>query len=171
MKKRPGFITLVAVLYVFSGIGILGMQIWSLINQPELANSIGVSSFLLTTVITFMGIIILIAGIGMFKGERWGWFVSLYYQAFNIGRNALAGVYIFMSRDELIFAGANLSKHYIKFSGRVLIGVAILYYFVSGPVMEYFEINQSKKISYVMKTIGIVILTLIIRDVSSFILN
>lgn len=47
------------------------MQIWSLINQPELASSIGVSSFLLTTVITFMGVIILIAGIGMFKGERW----------------------------------------------------------------------------------------------------
>ncbi len=141
------------------------MQIWSLINQPELASSFGVSSFLLTTVITFMGVIILIAGIGMFKGERWGWFISLYYQAFNIGRNALAGIYLFMSRDELIFAGVNLSEQYIKFSGRVLIGIAILYYFVSRPVMEYFEINQSKKLSYVMKMIGIAIVTLIIRDV------
>lgn len=76
-----------------------------------------------------------------------------------------------MSRDELIFAGVNLSEQYIKFSGRVLIGIAILYYFVSRPVMEYFEINQSKKLSYVMKMIGIAIVTLIIRDVLSFILN
>lgn len=168
MKKRPGFLSLLAIMSILSGLAILCMEVWVTVNRIDPSSALGVSPILLNIVIGFMGIVALLSGVGMIKGRPWGWFAGVYYQIFNIGRNFLAFLYLFLSRGIYQAEGIDLGYQYAKFSVRILFSVMILYYFASEKLMDYFEIDQSKKKTHIIKLIGVGILTFIIRDSAGY---
>ena len=170
MRKRPGFITFLAVMSLVSGIFIFGVQIYAISMHDQLPSNINmflIGALIMTSLLGFLNVI---SGIGMLKGLKWGWWLGAFNQIFGVARNIIAFVYIYFEKETLSAPNVDIPKYLAKYGIRAILGTAIAVYFFSRVVAEYFDIDHSKRTTSALKIIGVSILMLIIREAGSMLL-
>lgn len=157
--KRPAGITILALLYFVGGIVILGLQV---VFHRQLAagfDSIGVSATVAYLGVLFLAAIGIAAGIGMWLGKGWGWWLGAFYLTYSVARSISA----LLSLPGLIELHGEPSggawRYYFKFGGRVVVHSLICWYFFTPKVEEYFratEFSRKKRLTgLVVATAGI----------------
>lgn len=138
--KRPVGISILALLYFVGGIGILGLQIVFHRQLADGLGSIGASVVVAYVGIFFLAAIGIAAGIGMWLGKTWGWWLGAFYLTYSVARSISA----LFSLPGLIEAvgepSGGAGRHYFKFGGRIVVHSLICWYFFTPKVEGYFGV-------------------------------
>jgi hypothetical protein len=132
--KRPGGVTILAVLaliggilLIFSGIGVIGLR-----NQIVTANSP-----ISPNAVVPLGIVVLIAGvldilfaIGAFRGAAWAWLLGVVAEVLSLGEVAYN---VYVQRNT-----ASLTTLVTSYGLSVLISIIILVYLSTTRVRQFF---------------------------------
>lgn len=157
--KRPVGITILALLYFVGGLGLLALQV---VFHRQLAEGLG--SIGATAVVAFLGIFFLAAigiaaGIGMWLGKSWGWWLGAFYLTYSVARSISALITLPGLLEAAGESAASGAKHYVKFGGRIVVHSAICWYFFTPKVEAYFgvaAISRKKRLAgLVTATTGI----------------
>ncbi len=161
MKKRPIGITILAILSIFGGIGIIVVQVIFSGELEKVFESHGLSS--LATLLNFaiLSVWAFAAGIGMWLGRKLGWWLGSLYLSYSVLRNVNA-IFTIMdivaqNHDQVI----DTTKYYIKHIGRVIFHSLLVAYYFKNNVMEFFQISTNYKKKRFWKFIGITLLIFI----------
>ena len=160
MNKRPVGVSILAVLYVTGGLGTLAIQILFSSSLLGAAEFLGVSSLLTMVHFAFLGALGLAAGIGMWTGRKWGWWLGALYLLYSIARDTNA---LFTISDLVREYGepeAGATRIYVKHAGRIIVNSLLILYFFKSNVVEYFQVagigTRKRFLALVGTTIGIV---------------
>ena len=154
-SERPVGITILSVLHVIGGV--LGVLVFAFaltkLNDPQIKSgfdAVGIPYPLFLIGIGFLSVLALAAGIAMWLGTKWGWYLGSFYYAYSIATNLTAlfsiGGVLSSFPDEL---GANHApgpgQFYAKFGVRLVISILIYLYFFKQNVREYFGLQNTNK--------------------------
>ncbi|HTU27567.1 MAG TPA: hypothetical protein VMF30_19310 [Pirellulales bacterium] len=148
MNKRPIGISILAVLHVIGGVvlvGLLLLLVAKFENLSPLAADLGVSAPMFVASIVLLTLLTFAAGIGMWRGARWGWWTGAFYYLYSIVRHAGAIWLVYRLRDTLAgLPGGSETAHkqMIKFAGRIIVSALIFAYFFKPSVLAYFRLEQ-----------------------------
>lgn len=158
--KRPVGITILAILFLVGGIGIVALGVGLFLFLPsddggidrvlDVLGANRLSLFLGFGVLAALGIA---GGVGMLRGAAWGWWIGGFYSVYAIARNAMAALALPEIAESAAALGEpdpDLTKHYIKFIGRVVINLLLVLYFYRLKVLSYFGLVGLSR----MKAIG-----------------
>ena len=110
MKNRPIGISILAVLYILGGVAILGLQIGTSGALQEAFKEMGIATILGTLSLTFLGVLGVAAGIGMWRGKVWGWWLGAFYLTYSVARSANALFLMPMIAEQYNVAPTELTK-------------------------------------------------------------
>lgn len=140
-NPRPVGITILSVLYFLSGIAILAIPFLFQGASLKGFESIGVSEIGAYLSIGFLALLGIFAGIGMWIGKKWGWWLGAFYILYSIARNTNALIMIPSVVEQYGAQDIEVTSFYIKHGGRVIFHSLLLLYFFKGNVVEYFSVG------------------------------
>lgn len=140
--KRPMGITILSALMVIGGVGLVILPILSAVGLREGAqrSGEGFEGPLLVLGTVLLGVLALGAGIGMFRGARWGWSLATFYFMYAAARSAVALVAmqsLLESAGAGEAGGRGAGFYFVKFGGRILVSVLLYRYLFRSNVREY----------------------------------
>lgn len=153
MQKRPLGITILSILSILSGLGVLILQILYNETLVQLMNEFEFSSMILVISVTFLALTSLISGVGMFLGKKWGWWLGAFCIIYAIIRNANALISIFNMTDYIESSTKGLKYYLTKHIGRIITNGLVFTYFFKNNVMEYFRIKHYSKYKVALQLI------------------
>lgn len=145
VPKRPLGITLLAILFV-AGAGLGGILTLLTFGQSSGNNTpqpTDASSTPLIIGLVFIGVLVFVAGIGMWRGHKWGWWCAAFYYLNAIARDTNAMAVMIPSLVEQLpeeaSRGSRGPGHYFaQFAIRVVVHSLLLLYIFKPTVMAYF---------------------------------
>ena len=143
MKERPIGISILSVLYILGGLAILVMQLFLSGAISEGMESIGISGLYSLFAIGFLGFLGLSAGIGMWTGKRWGWYLGTFYLLYSVARSTNAILMIPSLVEQFGAPEGGVDKYYIKYGGRIFFHSLLTLYFFKGNVVEFFGVGNT----------------------------
>jgi hypothetical protein len=152
-SDRPLGISILAVLHIVGGIilGVMQLVLLGKLNEIEAPlRSIGIPPVLLVIGVGFLALLGTAAGVGMWTGKKWGWWLGAFYYVYSITRNATALVTVAELANEIASDGRGPGYYYVKHTGRIAVSLLILLYFFKENVLHFFgleDISKSKAIS------------------------
>lgn len=153
---RPLGVSILAVLHFFGGIVLFGSQFYLFANLQSMEQSlrsIGVSPVLLVVSATFLAVLAIASGVGMWVGAKWGWWCALFYYVYSIIRNSSALLAVVAMADELEGGTRGPEYYMIRHGGRIIVSALLFLYFFKGNVLAFFDLETLSK----PKAIGIVV--------------
>jgi len=169
-KARPIGITLLSVWYVFSGISSLLLQIpifaTLLQSSPDAAavlSAVGIQPFSDPLVASLVSAVILAAGIGVWMGYRWGWYVGSFY-CFYFMVGGIEGILESIVSWNIYYKDTipngvigDVIFQLIKIGSAFVIPLIIYIYYYRRAVKEYFNVADVNNLSVIFKHIGILL--------------
>lgn len=153
--SRPLGISILAVLHAIGGVGILAVLLFLVGQQDVLAKLgelLGFPVFLIILGILIVGGLSLASCVGMWKGTRWGWWVTSFYYMYSVVRYANALLFVsFFAQEDLGATDQQVLYHSVKFGGRIIVHLLIYLYLFKTNVLEYFGLEELS----VVKAVGI----------------
>ena len=146
MNQRPKGISIISVLSFIGGLIILAVLVWTPSNDLAGLDAVGFSSSLFLLAYGFLGIISFAAGIGMWTGKKWGWWLGAFYLAYAILRNANALFAIEGLIEQFGEPEDGVGSLYFKHGGRVITNSLVLFYFFRSHVTAYFNVDSIKNL-------------------------
>lgn len=154
--NRPLGVSILAVLHFLGGVMLLGSQFYLFANlqaMEQSLRSIGVSPVLLVVSATFLAVLAIASGVGMWVGAKWGWWCALFYYVYSIIRNSSALLTVVAMAGE-IEGGTRTPEYYmVKHGGRIIVSVLLCLYLFKGNVLAFFDLETLSK----PKAMGIVV--------------
>lgn len=141
-RERPTLVTLLAVLQILSGGALLVMAAAFAPRLGPLALLLGFSPSYVAVSLLFLGGLGLAAGIGMWRGARWGWWLAAFYFAYAIYRNTNVLVTIPTILDQLVGETGSTNSYYGKHGARILLNAGLLYYMFQDDILAYFGLRR-----------------------------
>src|SRR5262245_56621012 len=138
---RPVGISLLAALYILSSLLLIGIALLGPGSTTTEMDKLGVSMVQIVIGSVFVGALGLAAGVGMWTGKRWGWWLGAFYLFYSIARNANA---LRMLPDIAERFGANeagVAKHGFRFGGRIVVSSLLILYFFKSNVVTWFGVG------------------------------
>jgi hypothetical protein len=137
VKKAPLGVTVVAVLTLLGAIGdFFFATFWvalSGMGGPPLSGSNSpISYWVVLFNSLLLSIISLVASIGMFRGARYVWYLSMILWAFSAAHYCYAASLMFRGENLMIMAGL-----------AILVNITLIVYFQSKQVKDYFSERQT----------------------------
>lgn len=77
----------IAIWIAIAAVIVLVAQVALFSRLDDVSSLIGVSSYFFQAAVTFLGVLSLATAVGMFLGKKWGWWLALFYFAYEITRN------------------------------------------------------------------------------------
>jgi uncharacterized membrane protein YkvI len=144
---RPLGVSLIAILLVLSGAGVLITQFLNFGKLNGAASDLGYSSVLFQGAICFLGVIGLSAGIGAWLGKKWGWWLAIFYFAYAIVReiNVLVTIPGLFEQLNSAKQGVGIGGTYVKYGVRVLWDAFLLYYLCRENPTLFFQTADVKR--------------------------
>ncbi|MCU6792687.1 hypothetical protein OB236_11205 [Paenibacillus sp. WQ 127069] len=149
---RPAGVSIFAVLFM------LGGAVSFIVNLFIPGLIAGVEAFspffkaLLVATLYFLSVISIAAGIGTWKGKKWGWWLALFYFAYTI----LGGLNQLISYPGLAEAYGTVkgggASVYAKAIVKIVLNGLVLAYYFRESVVSYFHVESVAK----LKALGIV---------------
>lgn len=133
--RRPLGVTLLTVLFLVGGIGILVTGVLAGARRERLAAAIEPAGFAVITVyggVVLLGALALAAGIGFARRRRWGWWLGTFSFAYALAYQVDAAIAAYGQRDAAAAATADsapdtLAAAYVL--GALVHGLIYLYLF------------------------------------------
>jgi hypothetical protein len=144
-RTRPTLVSILAVLHIISGAGILFILVRYSSRLATLGGPMGASPLFLNLSILFLGALGLASGIGMWRGAEWGWWLAGLYYVYGIYRNANAVFLISSMANELAGEARGPGYYYFKHTARVFTHALVLFYLFRDRVLAYFGLQQLEK--------------------------
>ena len=145
MRKRPVGISILAVLSLVGGIGILILQFVFFDLLQEGFSQIGVSKNASVVNISILGGWAIAGGVGLWFGKNWGWWLGVLYLSYSVLRNAYATVAISDLVSQFPEQNINATKYYVTHGLRVVVHSLIVLYYFRENVLDYFGLESSNK--------------------------
>ncbi len=142
---RPIGVSILAILLIINGAVLLVAQLLAFSKLNEASSFIGVSNVFFQGALGFLGVLGITAGIGMWRGKKVGWWLAIFYFAYEITRNVNAWFTIKVISDQFAVSGQSLNSYYIKYGIRILWNVLILYFMCRENVTFFFNTTETKK--------------------------
>jgi hypothetical protein len=157
-RQRPLGISILAILHFGGGILLGALQFPLLANFDELQGplrTVGLAPVLLVIGVGFLALLAIAAGVGMWLGRKWGWWLGTFYYVYAIARNAAALVTVANMADELAAGPHGPGYYYVKHAGRIVVHLLILLYFFKGNVLHYFGLEKLSKWKSISALVGV----------------
>jgi hypothetical protein len=147
-RERPIGIMLLAGLALLSGLVLLGALaiVLSQSAAAEAIGELGVYPPLLIGMMALVAGVLLGAGVGMWRGERWGWWLGAFMQVFSVVRNAAALVTVPGMEDPLVEESEDFQILLVRVIGRSVVILLLIGYFFRGNVLEYFRLEEVNRV-------------------------
>ena len=154
--KRPVGISILSCLSIIGGL--LTAVLWTiLIITPTISKRLwlglsvlGIPPFVLIIGVAFLCTLSVLAGFGMRKGRKWGWYLGSFASLYNVLRNISALLLVptildSISPEENTQMTRDPSYYYVKYGIRAIISLLIYFYFFKENVRAYFGLSKQKK--------------------------
>jgi len=154
MGKRPVGVTVLGILYaIFGFLGVLGCVVLLVFRDSpsfQLVGAIfaqlGLSSTLLFIWGGVLSLAYMAAGIGMWSGDPWGWWLVGLLQAYGMVQSAAALLAVLGLAQQP--AGSALgARYYIQYSGQTLGSALVFLYYFKRNVIEYFGLRRQSRLA------------------------
>lgn len=142
---RPALITWLAVLEIGGGSALLVMVAAFAPRLGPLAVLLGFSPSYVALSLLFLGSLSVAAGVGMWRGTKWGWWLAAFFFAYAIYRNVNVLVTLPTILDQLVGETGSPRSYYIKHGGRVFLNAGLLYCMFQDEVLRYFGLRGIHK--------------------------
>lgn len=161
-RKRPSGITGLSILNIFLG----AASLYGLTQYAVLSGKLPVSG-LNTAIIIAIGLLLIVSGVGLFLGKRWGWWIGAFYYFYRAVGSAmvflLALFFVGIDDGANSEAGLDLARGFMRIIGPIVV-IVFLY---SKNVLQYFGIADhiKKRSTWVLiaLALGISILNIVLR--------
>lgn len=163
--ERPVGISILAVLLLVGGVlgtilaVFMAFLVYGNSDVEEGLATIGMPLELLIPSVALLLGLSLAAGIGMWKGRKWGWYFGSFYFLYGIARNVNALFLISGMADLISSEGGNMPRdpsfYYVKHGVRSIFSFLIFLYFFKGNVRDFFGLTGQKKWKPVLVEVGI----------------
>lgn len=162
--KRPLFVTVLAVLSLFGGIGVLWVIATIAFVRPE---ELPFSQTLVILSTLFLGFLDLFAAVGMFLGKRWGWWVTVFSFVYALARhlNQFA-LTIQLGPDAFLDSTQTYGYYLLLGTVRMAVDLLILAYLSGAKVRRYFGTENINPKMALLKIIGLVLLIFVVVSIS-----
>jgi len=154
MKKRPILVSILAVLSIIAGIPSALICLIFLLIRDEMITGIPMDGTLLDLLLLSLfvfSVISLAAGIGIWNGKKWGWWLVQFSSVYYILRS------FSMFKQEIT------EETYLRTAISIL-DIFLLWYFFRPNVLAYFNMQKIKKIKALLILIGIYIAFMILHQ-------
>ncbi len=138
MKTRPLGITILSILFIIGGSGMLILFLST--QKIDIKSVASLSSTVMFNGV-LLGVWALVAGIGMWFGKKWGWWLGATYLSYSVFRNINVLFTIFTMLGEFPIE----TRHIVKPLGRVLIHASICTYCFKDAILEFFGFSTERK--------------------------
>jgi len=135
MTKRPLGIRLLAASFLVGGSAFLGTRIY----YRNVLTSSGVIAPFYLALLALAGIG---AGLGIWWGKTWGWWLASFYLAYAIVRYANTMLSIPAIALQLNASGDEVMAIYLKYGARIIGHGLLLFYLSTTSVANYFGVAQ-----------------------------
>jgi len=157
-RARPGFVTALAVLQFVGSAVLLVTILVGYQGISETMSGAGLSWQNLSIATILYAMLGIAAGIGMWRGKPWGWWLAAFSYFYGILRNISA----LMAIPEMVGAFGEPARGTIYYYGREIgqigWGVLITAYWFSGSVREYFGLAQLSRVRALLTLAAVSIL-------------
>jgi hypothetical protein len=145
MRARPLGITILAILHLVGGAVLCAVTVPLLSKLGTLQGvlrSAGSSVVLLAVSAIFLGALGFSAGVGMWLGKKWGWWLGAFYYVYGVARNASALITVIEMSNELGRGAHGPGFYLMKQAVRIIVHLFILNYLFKTNVLSYFELER-----------------------------
>jgi hypothetical protein len=142
---RPAGVSLLAILLGLGGGVLLITQLMVFNKLSEASSKLGISTVVLQGGIGFLGLLGVAAGIGMWFGKKWGWWLALFYFAYAVTRNANVLISISSFTEQWGAPRQGIGMIYAKYGIRMLWNGFLLFYLCRENAAIYFRTTETKK--------------------------
>lgn len=154
-KQRPIGITILSVLSLIGGIGMVGVLMIYGKNLMGVTSIFNISALMIIGSVLFLGLWAIGSGVGMLLGKKWGWWMAGVYYVYAILRYLNVLVTVFSLADDLEATTSSIEYNFVKFSARIAGQIFVLSYLFKDHVREYFDVEQVSKLKAILYLIGI----------------
>ncbi|MGO4547259.1 hypothetical protein AB4Z29_20970 [Paenibacillus sp. 2TAB23] len=151
---RPFGVKIISILMILGGIILLITQLYAFSIMSELSSLMGVSSLFFQAVIGFLGLIGIAAGVGMWIGRIWGWWLAIFYLSYSLTRNLNTLLSIPGITEQYGLSG-NAAGHYVKYGLKILWDVLLLRYMCRDTTTSFFKTTETNKLKTMVWVFGI----------------
>lgn len=166
-RKRPLGITIFAVLHLVGGVAYLLILIAAPERIMQAGNDVGFSGYDLGAGMAYLTIMLLGSAYGMWHGKHWGWWLAAYYYTYAIARYANIIVYVSGMEKTTEIAAAEVSRQIIRRSGQIVTHLAVIIYFFTKRVIEYYNFKKFSRLEAAVILIISAVLTVAISILRS----
>jgi len=169
--KRPSGISFLAVLYILGAILVLGMQIalgGKTIQSLTTMGSTGIYAFIM---IAILSVLQLVAGIGMWTGKKWGWWLGALYLFLAVARAIDSLIAIPFVMKQFGPPEPGLAIYSIKFIGRAILYSFIIRYFFTEKVEAYFDVTAIPARNRFVRLVSITVVIMLISSIAAWIMG
>ena len=156
-QPRPLGISILAVLHVLGGIGILAVQLFVQPRGVEEADqamrNFGFTFSMAVAAFTLVAALGIVSGVGFWLGRPWGWWVGAFsyiYRAFA-SLNAILTVIIYSA--ELATESRGVAFYLAKYGGRIVVSLLILSYLLRPKTLSYFGLSELRRFRAIGKMV------------------
>jgi hypothetical protein len=145
-QQRPPGVSLLSVLMLVGGVAmfLILLQQMATLESGSLANAMGMILPVWLLLINFLllAAVATAAGVGMWKGAKWGWQLGAFYILYAVFGNISSLVTVIILYDQFEATERGAAYYLIKHGTRVLIRVLVFMYFFKGNVLHYFGLEN-----------------------------
>jgi hypothetical protein len=152
--ERPIGVSILAVLHLIGGALVFAFEIFAFANRGTLVNGleeIGIPPIVLFVALTFVAVLILASGVGMWLGTKWGWWLASFYYAHTVLRNAFAVLTALATSESIEGTKRTLEYYLIRYGMRLVVSALLLAYLFKGNVLSFFGLRRISK----LKALGV----------------
>ncbi|TVY08217.1 hypothetical protein FPZ49_20160 [Paenibacillus cremeus] len=132
---RPGVVSFFAVLMIISGVVLLVTQLLAVSQLNKASELIGVTNSFFQAAISFLGLLGIIGGVGMWFGKKWGWWaVGINYVKYGL-RTLWNGFLLFYMFRENVLSFFNTTET-IKWKALLIVFIMCILIFVLGTFFK-----------------------------------
>jgi hypothetical protein len=154
-QRRPKFLTLLSLLHMCSGMGVLVLIATTPMGGAERISSLlGYPRSMVAIAFAVVGVLDVGAGVGMWLGNRWGWWLAAIYYVHAILRSAHALLVSLVPPAEWGEPDHGWGGQHLKFTGRVFINSLILLYLYGDTCARYFHMEELPVRKSLAKLVG-----------------
>ncbi|MBP1961190.1 hypothetical protein [Paenibacillus aceris] len=162
---RPIGVSLLAIWIAIAGVIVLIAQVSFFSKLSDVSSLIGVSSYFFQAAVTLLGVLSLATAVGMFLGKKWGWWLALFYFAYEITRNmnAMLSIPILVEQYGDI-SSQKITSYYLKSGVRSAFDGFLIFYLCRESVTSYFQTTETKKWKVLLILFGVCIAIILISS-------
>lgn len=167
-------VSILAVLHLVGGALMFGLQFWLLANlnsMDESLRALGIPPALLIVGVMFLAVVTIAAGIGMWVGTQWGWWLAAFNFVYNIFRNGSALVTILGMSDQWELGDRDPEYYVFKHGGRIVVQFLLLLYFLNRDVLRFFGLRELNRVKAVCIIVGVCVGILVTTSMVGLIFN